>query len=207
MSVETAKAAQRLLRVAAVGLDRRGGEGVDEVLARLAGQDVAVEAFRAVEPGSLPVLRYLPECTGEAMLVDADLAAAVAELDGALGWRQSAAYSDQVLGAGFMDNYGWCEIVGSHGFFPGDDFRLGLLLLGPERHYRDHYHPAPELYWNLTGPSDWKRGAGGFTTREAGATVWHDPYRMHATKTGARPLFTLWCWTRDTDTPARLAAQ
>jgi len=188
-----------------MGLDRRGGEGVAEVLARLAGQDVSAEIFREVKPATLPVLRYLPECIGEALLVDADLAAAIAELDGALAWRQSSAYSDQVLGTGFMDNYGWCEIIGDDGFFAGDDFRLGLLLLGPERHYRDHYHPAPELYWNLTGPSDWKRGAGGFATKEAGATVWHEPYRMHATKTGARPLFTLWCWTRDTATPARLA--
>ena len=69
---------------------------------------------------------------------------------------------------GFSENYGWCEIIGPQGFFKGDDFLLGLLMLGPQRHYKDHYHPAPELYWPLTGPTEWKQGAGGFETKPGG---------------------------------------
>ena len=109
----------------------------------------------------------------------------------------------------FFDDFdegvnGWCELIGSEGFFPGDDFRLGFLMLGPHRHYSDHYHPAPELYWPLTGPSDWKKGAGGFETRQAGEVIWHPPLRVHATKTGNTPLLAVWSWTREAGTPARL---
>jgi len=194
--------------IAAIGRGlklRSSAEGVDEVLGRLARQSTGAGDFRRPDPATLPVVKYFPDCIGEAMLLDADLAAALAATADDLQWRQSEAYSDRLLGDGFMANYGWCQLIGPHGFFPGDDFLLGLLMLGPERHYKDHYHPAPELYWPLTGPSDWKRGAGGFETRSAGDIIWHPPLRMHATRTGARPLLAVWCWTADTATPAKLA--
>jgi dimethlysulfoniopropionate lyase len=187
------------------GLEKRGGEGTARVLERLAQQDMDAAQFRDPAPRRQPVCGSLAQCIAESMLVDANLAAALAAVADRLNWCQSAGYSDALLGEGFMANYGWCEIVGSAGFFPGADFRLGLLLLGPHRHYKDHYHPAPELYWTLTGPSDWKRGAGGFETRAAGETIWHKPFVMHATKTLDTPLLAVWCWTEDTATPATLA--
>jgi hypothetical protein len=186
------------------GLEARRGEGVREVLERLAAQDVSAEAFREPEPRGLPVLTHLPQCLGEAMLLDPDLAAAVAAVEEGLQWRQSASYSDAVLGEGFTANYGWAEIIGPHGFFAGEDFLLGLLMLGPHRHYRDHFHPAPELYWPLTSGSLWSRDSGGFAEKPQGDTIWHPPMSMHATKTGEAPLLTLWSWTRDTGIPARL---
>lgn len=194
-----------LIDAVARGLHARSGEGIDEVLSRLAEQALDQSAFREPEPNSLPVLRHLPECIGEVMLFDADLAAAIAAVEDALEWRQSQSYTDAVLGESFTANYGWAEIIGPGGFFHGDDYKLGLLMLGPHRHYKDHYHPAPELYWTLTGPSDWKRGAGGFEAKAAGEVIWHPPLRMHATITQDKPLLALWCWTRDTTTPAKLA--
>jgi hypothetical protein len=199
--------ARWLIGAIARGLHARSGEGVAEVLARLSAQAIDEKAFHPPEPSRLPVLRYLPDCIGEAMLLDADLAAAIASIEDDLQWRQSSSYSDKVLGEGFTDNYGWTEIIGPRGFFPGDDFLLGLLMLGPHRHYKDHYHPAPELYWPLTGPSDWKQGAGGFETREAGSSIWHIPWKVHATITDEKPLLAVWSWTRDTMTPAKLVGQ
>ncbi len=193
-----------LISAIARGLRKRGDEGVEEVLARLAQQSLGEQHFNPLQPHRLPVMRFLPECTAQSILVDADVAAALAAIEEHLNWRQSASYNDAVLGEGFMDNYGWCELIGSEGFFPGDDFRLGFLMLGPHRHYSDHYHPAPELYWPLTGPSDWKKGAGGFETRQAGEVIWHPPLRVHATKTGNTPLLALWSWTREAGTPASL---
>lgn len=195
-----------LVGAIARGLRMRGGEGVEEVLGRLAAQPLDERYFKLLQTSSLPVLRYLPECTAQSILVDADVAAALAAIEEHLSWHHSPSYSDAVLGEGFMDNYGWCELIGSEGFFPGDDFRLGFLMLGPHRHYKDHYHPAPELYWPLTGPSDWKKGAGGFETRQAGDVIWHPPLRVHATKTGNTPLLAVWCWTKETAVPARLVA-
>jgi hypothetical protein len=187
------------------GLNARHGEGIVAVLQRMAEQPLGEAAFREPEPSSLPVLRHLPQCIGETMLVESDLAAAIAATEDALQWRQSSTYSDAVLGEGFSANYGWAEIIGPNGFFAGDDFLLGLLMLGPNRHYRDHYHPAPELYWPLTSGSLWSMDSGPFEERPQGATIWHPSMAMHATKTGDIPLLAVWCWTRDVETRAKLA--
>ena len=96
-------------------------------------------------------------------------------------------------------------IIGPRGFFAGDDFLLGLLMLGPGHHYRDHYHPAPELYWPLTSGSLWSRNREPFMEKPPGTIIWHPPMILHATKTGGTPLLTVWSWTSDTLTPARLA--
>ncbi|WP_395684713.1 dimethylsulfonioproprionate lyase family protein [Aestuariivirga sp.] len=193
-----------LIGAVARGLGARHGEGVADVLDRLAQQDLDTARFAAPEPRALPVLAHLPHCLGEAMLLDADLAAAIASVEESLQWRQSACYSDALLGEGFTANYGWAEIIGPNGFFPGDDFLLGLLMLGPERHYRDHFHPAPELYWPLTTASHWSVDSGPFVEKQQGATIWHAPMAMHATITRDMPLLAVWSWTRDTATPARL---
>lgn len=199
--------ARWLIGAIARGLQENQGEGIAETLDRLSEQQIDAAHFREPEPRFLPVLRHLAQCTAETMLLDAGVAAAIASLEGHLQWRQSASYSDAVLGEGFIDNYGWCEIVGPHGFFNGDDFLLGLLTLGPGRHYKDHYHPAPELYWPLTGGTQWRQGDGGFEAKDAGSIIWHRPNVVHATKTGDAPLLALWSWTRDTGTPARLVGQ
>jgi len=196
--------ARWLIGAVASGLGAREGEGVSEVLARLAEQEVGEAAFRAPEPRGLPVLAHLPQCIGETMLIAPDLAAAIAAIEEHLQWRQSASYTDAVLGEGFSANYGWAEIIGPNGFFAGDDFLLGLLMLGPHRHYRDHYHPAPELYWPLTSESRWSRDSQPFVEQPQGAIIWHPPMALHATITVETPLLAVWAWTRDTATPAKL---
>ncbi len=204
MSDDLYNDARWLVGAIARGLHARGGVHVEEVLQRLAEQDMTRGDF--VEPRSqnLPVTHYFAPSIAETMMLESELAAAIASLDGHLKWLQSKSYTDEILGAGFMENYGWCEIIGPQGFFNGDDFILGLLMLGPHRHYKDHYHPAPELYWPLTGPTKWKQGSSGFEMKQAGEVIYHAPNVHHATKTANRPLLTVWCWTRDTHTPAKL---
>lgn len=205
MNIEIYENARWLIGAIARGLHARPGEAVRTVLERMAEQPLGEADFARPEPRTLPVLRHLPQCIGEAMLIEPDLAAAIAAIEEDLQWRQSSSYSDAVLGEGFTDNYGWAEIIGPRGFFPGNDFLLGLLMLGPERHYRDHYHPAPELYWLLTSGSLWSRNSGAFELKPPGAIIWHSPMLLHATKTETAPLLTVWCWTSDTLTPAKLA--
>lgn len=198
--------ARWLIGAIARGLHARQGDGVAEVLSRLGTQDVSEAAFREPEPRGLAVLSHLPQCIGETLLLDPDLAAAIAAVEDGLRWLQSSSYTDAILGEGFTANYGWAEIIGPRGFFAGEDFLLGLLMLGPNRHYRDHYHPAPELYWPLTTASRWSRDGGPFVEKPQGATIWHPSMAMHATITGETPLLAVWCWTSDVGTPAKLKA-
>jgi hypothetical protein len=196
--------ARWLIGAIARGLNARSGDGIAEVLERMAVQPITEADFIEPEPRVLPVLRHLPQAIGETMLLDADLAAAIAAVEEGLQWQQSSSYSDAILGEGFSLNYGWAEIFGPRGFFHGDDFLLGLLMLGPGRHYRDHYHPAPELYWPLTSGSSWSHDSGAFVEKAQGSVIWHPPMMMHATKTGTAPMLAVWSWTRDTETPAKL---
>ncbi len=183
------------------------GEGSAEVKARLAVQDLSPQAAAEPAPRRLPACRYLPECVAASMFLAADVAAALAEIDEFLHWQQNPNYSDAVMGEGYMDNYAYAELVGPDGFFAGDDFLMGLFLLGPRRLYPDHHHPAPELYWLLTGPSEWRRDEGEFIERHAGETIWHSPMTSHATRTLEGPLLAVWAWTRDVGKPARLVGQ
>jgi hypothetical protein len=204
MNQDLFETARWLVRAIERGLAARNGDGVAEVLSRLSEQDLAGASFREPEPAGFPVLTHLPQAIGEVLMLDPDLAAAIAAIEDALMWRQSSSYTDDVLGEGFSANYGWAEIIGPDGFFPGDDVLLGLLMLGPHRHYRDHYHPAPELYWPLTAQSHWSKDGGAFVEQPQGAIIWHPSMVLHATKTQDSPLLAVWCWTRDTATPAKL---
>jgi hypothetical protein len=193
-----------LVEALARAIETRGGPGVARVLERLALQDLSPSAAREPDARRLPACRHLPDTIAAALMVDARVAAALAAVEPHLAWRQNPNYSDAVLGPGFMAGYAYSEIIGQTGFFPGEDFLLGLMILGPRLHYRDHRHPAPELYWTLTGPSEWRRGAGDFATHEADALLWHEPHEVHATRTGDTPLLAVWCWTEDTATAATL---
>jgi len=196
--------ARWVIAAIARGLDRRASRAAAQVLDRLSEQPMAGADFRLPEPRGLPVVRYLPQCLGEAMLYDADLAAAIAAVEESLDWRQSAHYSDAVSVDGFTKNYGRAELIGPHGFFGGNDFLLGLLLLGPGSYYRERIQVAPELYWPLTTSSLWSISGGCFVAKEQGAMIWHPSMTMHATKTGDAPLLAVWSWVRDTSVPARL---
>ena len=198
-----------LLNAIVRGLDghRSGTPEIENVLSRLSEQETGQHAMMRPGPRRLPACGLLPDAVGSALAVASDVAAAIAAIDEDLHWKQNPNYSDKAMGMlGYMDGYAYAEIIGPKGFFAGDDFLLGLMLLGPRRLYREHYHEAPELYWLLTGPSNWKQGAGGWTTLSAGSTRWHRPFVVHATETADTPLLAIWTWTRDVAQAARLVA-
>lgn len=185
---------------------RRMAEGVGLALRRLEQQGIEAAVPRLPAARRLPACRHLPEAVAAILTLDSSLAALIAEIEDQLAWQQNANYSDAAMNRdGYMDNYAYAELVGPGGLWPGDDdFRMGLLVLGPHLHYRDHSHAAPELYWLLTGPSEWKSAAEDFAPRSQGATIWHPPHMVHATRTGTNPLLALYVWTSDVAEPARL---
>lgn len=186
----------------------RHDEGIDEAIRALDRQDLSADAFRCPAPRRLPGCRHLPDAIGETVMTAGGVAAAIAAIEDALHWRQNPNYSDEAMGQpGYMDSYAHAELIGPSGAFAGDDFLLGLLLLGPRLHYPAHRHPAPELYWLLSGGSAWWRKGEDWRPREAGETIWHDPMVPHATRTGAGPLLAVYMWTRETAEAASLCGQ
>ena len=200
------EAAASLIAMVRYGLETVQGPGVTEARARLAEQ-ILRPADSPPQPFRLPACRFLPEAIGECMAVDPALAAALAMIEDELSWRRNPGYSDAAMGqAGYMNAYAYAEIIGPGGPLTGDDFLLGLMILGPGLHYRDHAHPAPELYRVLSGDSEWSRDSGAFAPRRPGDYVWHAPGVVHAMRTHARPMLATYIWTRDVSQPARLVA-
>jgi hypothetical protein len=153
-------------------------------------------APREVAPATLPVLRWLGPAVERAPPGPLGaLAAAVAAASAALGWRQSYRAGD--VPRGFLERYGWCELLGRAGPVECGLLAGGVLLLGPDTHYPEHQHQAEELYVPLSGAAGWQRGAGAFERRLPGEAIFHSSAEPHAMQTGAEPLLALYLWRGD----------
>ena len=75
-----------------------------------------------------------------------------------------------------------------------DQYLLGLFLLAPYTLYRDHKHPAPELYVTLTGPTGWRFDIGEWEEHEAGSRLFNPSNVAHATRVDEVPFFALFAW-------------
>ncbi|MFT4152175.1 MAG: dimethylsulfonioproprionate lyase family protein, partial [Paracoccaceae bacterium] len=96
--------------------------------------------------------RALQAVPGEPALVAAIRAAA-----DALPWVTYDLYPRDRIGD-FAEAHAFAEVIGPGAPLPAADFSLGVFLIAPDVLYRDHAHPAPELYAPLTGPHGWRFG-------------------------------------------------
>ncbi len=133
------------------------------------------------------------------------LKAAIASAAPHLGWVSYDAYPRIEIGDGFANGHAFASIAGGGAPFGAEDFELGLFLIAPHVLYRDHCHPAPELYAPLTGPHGWRFDPGRpLLVKPAGVPVWNPPLQPHLTKVGPAPFLCLFAWTRDVNEPARV---
>jgi hypothetical protein len=132
---------------------------------------------RDLEPKSLSCLRHLDRAAEIASGPARPLANWLAGNRRHLRWGQT--YTEADFGRGFIDNYGWVELIGTRGHFASDELAAGFLILGPGILYPDHHHRAEE---------------GAFSQRDACEVIHHPPNINHAMRTGAEPLLALYLW-------------
>ncbi|MBM3616665.1 MAG: hypothetical protein FJX28_14965 [Alphaproteobacteria bacterium] len=134
-----------------------------------------------------------------------DLATAIAGAAAGLDWVTYDAYPRDRIGAAFAAGHAFASILGEAAPFAARDFELGLFLIAPGVLYRDHHHPAPELYAPLTGPHGWRFGPGRpVVTKPAHQPIWNPPHQPHLTLVGPVPFLSLFVWTRDVNDPAHV---
>lgn len=155
-------------------------------------------------PGSLPVCQYL-ERTLKAPSVDATLVTALRPLLSALAWIQNPNYLTGNMPAGFLENYGYADIVSPRGLIADDKFALGILLLGPNTEYLPHYHPAEEIYYTVGGVCDWWQTGQLWTQQQPGAFVYHPSGVVHAMRTAKEPVCLLYTWWGAVQSAAQLS--
>lgn len=83
--------------------------------------------------------------------------------------------------------------------FKNDKVLVGLFLLGPNKFYPEHLHPACELWVILSGSARWKRGDELWKVKKPGDYFFHKSNESHAMETLDEPLLAIWAWTGDLD--------
>jgi hypothetical protein len=150
---------------------------------------------------SLPVLRWLPRIVNNPVCLDPELVAALCAAAPRLAWRQT--YTREEVGAAFLQDYGWTELLASAG--GRLSIACGLLLLGPHTLYPPHRHEPDEIYVPLSGAAQWQSGESAFREAAPGTVIHHPSEEPHAMRTGEQPLLALYLWrSADLSQKARL---
>ncbi len=190
-------------------------EEIDRYLATLPGPGVAeVRRLTAlwrtgpVTPATSPnpvVAAHLAPALATLAPTHPALAAAIGTAAPHLPWVTYDAYPPEEIGGAFRKGHAFASLIGEGAAIPAEEFDLGLFLIAPHVLYRDHAHPAPELYAPLTGPHGWRFGPGTpLIVKGAHEPVWNLPEAPHLTKVGPVPFLCIFGWTRDTDQPAHV---
>ena len=179
------------------------GDGIAEVRTGL-----AIWRDGPVSPGAdtNPVTRaHLPAALRELASTHPGLAGAIATATPLLRWQSYDGYAPDTIGESFASNHAFASLLGEDAAIPATDFDLGLFLIAPHVLYRDHAHPAPELYAPLTGPHGWRFGPDRpLVIKAAHQPVWNPPMQPHLTKVGPVPFLCLYAWTRDVTSAAQV---
>lgn len=88
----------------------------------------------------------------------------------------------------------WKILVGNGFPIPQQDVMMGVLDLEAGGYYPAHSHPAPEIYFVMSGTAEWTVGEETFRVK-AGSTIYHAPNVAHRmVNDGTEPLKTIWFW-------------
>ncbi len=109
-----------------------------------------------------------------------------------IAWGQT--YSVDDFGSGFLERYGWTELIGLRGPVASERIACGFLMLGPEIEYPRHSHEAEEVYIPLTEPTFWMRGDEDWKLHSACRPIYHPSRMPHAMRTESTPLLALYLW-------------
>lgn len=179
------------------------GAGAAEVRLGLA----EAERAGALRPGraNAVVRDWLAPALAQLAATHPALAAAIRDAAAHLNWITYDGYPPEEIGPDFATGHAFAALVGDGTPYAAGDFEFGLFLIAPHILYRDHAHPAPELYAPLTGPHGWRFAPDApLILQDAHEPVWNDPGAPHLTKVGAVPFLAFYGWTRDVDAPAHV---
>lgn len=190
-------AIRALLDASADYLSTLSGPGLDLVRSGLAGR-----MHGTVTPAGFPVHPVVARCLPTALALLAGtqrtLAQAIEKASPHLPWRSFDGYRAEEIGAEFLAGNAYASIIGEDAVIEARDWELGLFLMEPHLLYRDHRHPATELYAPLTGPHGWRFGGRGpLALLEAHRPVWNASDVVHLIKVGPAPFLALYAWPGD----------
>ena len=114
-------------------------------------------------------------------------------------WMRPAGQEDEAELVEFSHNYTAVRVIGPGGVLPSDKVKAGLSLQAPGIFYPPHAHHAEESYWIIAGDGEWKVDAAPWFAVRPGDSIHHQSGAVHAMRTNAQPLLSVWLWTSHLD--------
>lgn len=148
--------------------------------------------MRSNTPHALPVLAWLPMAVKAAGPDGEVLVRKLASLADQIAWAQT--YTAEDFGSGFLEKYGWTELIGQRGPIVSSRIACGFLILGPRIEYPRHSHEAEEVYVPLTGQTLWQQDHQKWACHKSCRPIYHAPRVTHAMRTEDVPLLSLYLW-------------
>ena len=94
------------------------------------------------------------------------------------------------LGDHFMDNYGYCDVLGKKDSALVQweyNITLGFHLMGPGLNYPPHQHEPAEIYWPFSGDGKWGVDWEPAVPRSPGEMILHKSWQAHEMVTQSEP--------------------
>ncbi len=144
-------------------------------------------------PAHVPVLETLPNRCGATTPVTAPVVEALLAAATALPWTQSYTPEDG-FSRGYLDNYGFVNVVSPKGLFHSDEMRISVGFWGEGLRYPDHAHAPEEWYVMLAGGCSLTSDGTGTRPVMAGEIAHHSPWQRHAADFDLGPLLAVAYW-------------
>ncbi|MGI9301880.1 MAG: dimethylsulfonioproprionate lyase family protein [Gammaproteobacteria bacterium] len=107
-----------------------------------------------------------------------------------MSWQRRA--DAEAHGDSFYHGHANTWLVGPDAPERRDDVIVGASLVAPGVDYPEHNH-APEELYVVMSEGQWYAEDRGWYTPGVGGIVYHTPGVTHAMRSGATPLFAIWC--------------
>jgi len=148
--------------------------------------------YRDVDPAHLPVTATLAERMPAPGPATAALTRAIVAAAPHVRWDQS--YTEAEVGAEYLANYGWFNVVSPSGPFVSPRIRVSVGFWGRGLNYPQHRHEPEEIYGGLAGEARFETA--GRAAREAGPgdLVHHPPGIVHGFEMRESALLVIAFW-------------
>ncbi|MCB1339506.1 MAG: cupin domain-containing protein [Pseudooceanicola sp.] len=144
-------------------------------------------------PKAVPVVPQFERCTLTPVPEADALFRAARALAPHVQWYQG--YTEEKAGRDFARNAGYFELLGVDGHFNAPGLSAFLLYLGPNLHYRRHWHEAEELYYIIAGEAYFQvDGEETPSLLRPGDSRFHASFQPHQTMTGPQGILCLVLW-------------
>lgn len=111
---------------------------------------------------------------------------------GELEWRHT--YTEEEVGARFLQTYGYVELFGPTGHYHSNKLRGYIGFWGPDLTYDWHAHQAEELYFTLSGSAVFSAKGASNVMMKVGDARLHETNQPHLMVTLDRPYLAYALW-------------